>query len=57
MSLMEQEMFGVIIGKDYPYPIVDIDIAGKEARKNIWGHKTIILVRQENKRILATHCR
>lgn len=57
MSLMEQEMFGVIIGKDYPYPIVDIDIAGKEARKNIWGHKTNILVRQENKRILATHCR
>lgn len=57
MSLMEQEMLGVIIGKDYPYPIVDIINAGKEARKNIWGHKTHALVRQENKRILLTHCR
>ena len=57
MSLMEQEMLGVIIGKDYPYPIVDIEIVGKEARKNIWGHKTSALVRQENNRILSTHCR
>ena len=57
MSLMEQEMLGVIIGKDYPYPIVDIENAGKEARKNIWGHKANALVRQENKRILMTHCR
>jgi deoxyribodipyrimidine photo-lyase len=55
MSLMEQEMLGVIIGKDYPYPIVDIINAAKEARKNIWGHKTHALVRQENKRILLTH--
>jgi deoxyribodipyrimidine photo-lyase len=57
MSLMEQEMFGVIIGKDYPYPLVDIDNAGKEARKNIWGHKRNLLVKKENKRILTTHCR
>jgi len=57
MSLMEQEMFGVIIGKDYPYPIVDIDNAGKEARKNIWGHKRNLMVKKENKRILTTHCR
>ncbi len=57
MSLMEQEILGVMIGKDYPHPIVDIVNAGKEARKNIWGHKTHDLVRQENKRILTTHCR
>jgi len=57
MSLMEQEITGVIIGKDYPFPIVDIDQAGKVARKNIWGHKNNELVKQENKRILAIHCR
>ena len=57
MSLMEQEMYEVTIGKDYPFPIVDIELAGKEARKKIWGHKTNDLVGQENKRILATHCR
>jgi deoxyribodipyrimidine photo-lyase len=57
MSLMEQEMLGVIIGKDYPYPIVAIVKAGKEAREKIWGHKSHALVRQENKRILSIHCR
>jgi len=57
MSLMEQEIAGVIIGKDYPFPIIDITKAGVAARKNIWGHKNHELVRKENKRILATHCR
>ena len=57
MSKMEQKMHGVELGKDYPYPIVDIENAGKEARKNIWGHKGHELVKKENKRILATHCR
>ena len=57
MSLMEQEIVGVIIGKDYPLPIVDIAQAGKLARKNIWGHKSHETVKQENKRILAIHCR
>lgn len=57
MSLMEQAIAGIKIGQDYPMPIVDIENAGREARKNIWGHKSHVLVRQENKRILATHCR
>lgn len=54
MSLMEQEITGVIIGKDYPFPIVDVDQAGKVARKNIWGHKNNEIVKQENKRILTS---
>lgn len=57
MSAMEQSISGVIIGKDYPFPIINIEQAGKEARKNIWGHKDHELVKQENKRILAIHCR
>jgi deoxyribodipyrimidine photo-lyase len=57
MSLLEQEIAGVIIGKDYPFPIIDITEAGKVARKNIWGHKSHEIVKQENKRILAIHCR
>ena len=57
MSVIEQEIAGVIIGKDYPSPIVDIAEAGKLARKNIWGHKSHETVKQENKRILAIHCR
>ena len=57
MSLMEQEISGVYIGKNYPFPIVDIESAGKEARKNIWGLRTNELVKKENKRILLRHCR
>jgi deoxyribodipyrimidine photo-lyase len=57
MSLMEQEISGVYIGKNYPFPIVDIESAGKDARKNIWGLRTNELVKKENKRILLRHCR
>lgn len=57
MSLMEQGIAGVTIGIEYPCPIVEVGSAGKEARKNIWGHKKNDLVKKENKRILATHCR
>ncbi len=57
MSAMEQELTGIFIGKDYPYPIVDLEISGKVARKNIWSHRTNEIVKQENKRILTTHTR
>ena len=57
MSLMEQNLYQVIIGKDYPAPIVDIEIAGKFARDKIWGHRNNELVKKENKRILMTHTR
>ena len=57
MSLMEQNLYQVIIGKDYPAPIVDIEKAGKFARDKIWGHRNHELVKKENKRILMTHTR
>lgn len=57
MSLIEQQLYGVIIGKDYPAPIVDIENSGKAARTSIWGHRKNDIVKQENKRILYTHTR
>lgn len=57
MTVLEQELCGVIIGEDYPKPIVNIEIAGKEAREKIWGHRNHELVQKENKRILRTHTR
>jgi deoxyribodipyrimidine photo-lyase len=57
MTLLEQEMYGVIIGKHYPYPIVDMEQSGKLARENIWGHRNHTLVKQENARIVQTHTR
>lgn len=57
MSMMEQQLYNVFIGKDYPEPIVDIELAGREARKKIWGHRSHEVVRAESKRILITHTR
>lgn len=57
MTQMEQQLYQVMIGKDYPAPIIDIGSSGKMARENIWGHRNHPLVQQENNRILTTHTR
>lgn len=57
MSRMEQTIFEVEIGKTYPAPIIDIETAGRVARTEIWGMKSNVIVRAENKRILSKHCR
>lgn len=57
MTQIEQQLYNVTIGKDYPEPIVNLEITGKKARKNIWEHRSNDLVKQENKRILEKHTR
>lgn len=57
MTLLEQQFCGVIIGKDYPWPVVNIETAAKQARDKIWGHRKNDLVKQENNRILRIHTR
>jgi len=57
MSVFEQQLYGVVIGTDYPKPVLDIEEAGKLARKNIWSHRASDMVKKENKRILLTHTR
>lgn len=57
MSLLEQQMCGVLIGQDYPAPIIDVEAAARVAREKIWGHRNHPLVQEENKRILSTHTR
>ena len=57
MSQMEQQLYNLIIGKDYPAPVCNISLASKEARNKLWGHRSHPLVQQENKRILQTHTR
>lgn len=57
MTPIEQQLYGVVIGKDYPAPIVNIEEAGKYARQKIWGHKAHELVKKENNRILFKHTR
>ena len=57
MTTAEQAMYGVLIGKDYPHPIVDLEQSGKAARNKIWGHRSHQLVQAENTRILNKHTR
>lgn len=53
----EQFQFGVILGKDYPYPMIDLESSARMAREAIWGHRKKEDVVSESKRILDTHAR
>ncbi|MBK86342.1 MAG: deoxyribodipyrimidine photolyase [Flavobacteriaceae bacterium] len=55
MSVMEQAFYGVIIGKDYPIPVIDLQESSRISRKKVWGHRKHPLVQKENKRILKRH--
>ncbi len=55
MSAMEQDFYQVIIGKDYPNPIVDIEATRKTASDQVWGFKKTTAVKTEGSRILSKH--
>ena len=55
MTRMEQEFCGVIIGENYPNPIVNLEESARLARKKIWGHKKHPAVVKEKQRLLNTH--
>lgn len=55
MSLMEQNLYNVIIGKDYPYPIVDIEATRKYASDEVWRFRKTDAVKKEGSRILKKH--
>jgi deoxyribodipyrimidine photo-lyase family protein (cryptochrome) len=57
MTDMEAMMYGVVLGEDYPKPIVDIEQTGKRARDILWSFRKQDTVRIEKARILATHVR
>ncbi|AUC23477.1 deoxyribodipyrimidine photolyase [Polaribacter sejongensis] len=55
MSTMEQAFCEVVIGEDYPLPIVDLQESARLARDKIWGHKKHPAVEKEKNRILNMH--
>jgi deoxyribodipyrimidine photo-lyase len=55
MSAMEQELYKVEIGKDYPYPIVDIEESRKAASDQVYQFKKTKAVKSEATRILQKH--
>ncbi len=57
LSLLEQELYEIKIGTDYPLPAVVLEEAGREARDKIWGHRKNDEVKAESKRIVQKHTR
>jgi deoxyribodipyrimidine photo-lyase len=52
---IEQDLYQVKIGVDYPAPIVELEAAARFARENIWQAQKLPAVQTEAKRILNKH--
>lgn len=55
LTLIEQELYGCVIGRDYPFPIVDVEKTRKAASDIMWGFRKGSEVKEEGKRILKKH--
>ena len=55
LSDMEQQLYNCEIGKDYPYPIVDIEASRNYASEMVWSFRKTDEVKTEGKRILEKH--
>ncbi|WP_341904173.1 deoxyribodipyrimidine photo-lyase [Fluviicola taffensis] len=55
MTAMEQSLYGVQIGEDYPNPIVDIEATRKAASDMVWSFRKQEVVKEEGSRILKKH--
>ncbi|NTS76267.1 deoxyribodipyrimidine photo-lyase [Catenovulum sp. SM1970] len=57
LTPMEQALYQVRLGEDYPEPIIDIQQSGKQARDILWQWRKKPAVKKEVARILARHVR
>jgi len=55
LSWMDQQLYGCEIGKDYPFPIVDVEATRKYASDIIWSFRKTDEVKNEGKKILKKH--
>lgn len=55
MTPMEQIMYDCAVGIDYPLPVVNIEVAARNARDRLFETKSWPEVRRENYRILKRH--
>lgn len=55
MNDLEQKFYNCEIGKDYPFPIVNIDETRKYASDIVWSYRKKDEVKEEGKRILKKH--
>ncbi|MBY5946923.1 FAD-binding domain-containing protein [Photobacterium rosenbergii] len=57
LTPMEQQMYQLVLGEDYPEPIVAIEQSGRKARELYWKWRKNTMVKQEATRILQRHVR
>jgi len=57
LTPMEQQLYGFVLGENYPMPIIDFVKASKIARDKIWGHRKHPKVKEEQTRLIQTHTR
>ena len=55
LSDMEQTLYGVKIGVDYPAPVVDLSATRKTASDQVWAMRKTRTARKESSRILQKH--
>ena len=55
LGLIDQQLYGCQIGKDYPFPIVDIEETRKKASDIVWSFRKKDIVKEEGNRILKKH--
>jgi deoxyribodipyrimidine photo-lyase len=55
LTQMEQQMYDVQIGMDYPMPIIDFELRAKAARDKLWAFQKRDDVQAEGRRILKRH--
>jgi deoxyribodipyrimidine photo-lyase len=55
LSPLEQQGYGLQIGRAYPAPLVDLKAAYKAANQQLWALKRSAAVREEAERILNRH--
>ncbi|MDI1256049.1 MAG: deoxyribodipyrimidine photo-lyase [Flavobacterium sp.] len=55
LGLIDQQLYGCEIGKDYPFPIIDLEKTRKFASDTIWSFRKQDAVNAEGKRILNKH--
>lgn len=55
LTPMEQQMYAIQIGIDYPKPIIDFEISAKAARDKLWAFQKRDDVQAEGRRILKRH--
>lgn len=55
MTTLDEQFNNFTLGKNYPKPIVDMDISRKKATEILWEMKKDPLVKRESYRILAKH--